>query len=73
MARAGQDAGRAGAGAVPQLSAAIAVARLRAAQRAAGFQACAKVKAGDRITVEIHPTEQSQAFKPEAMALDVVQ
>nr|WP_245785339.1 RluA family pseudouridine synthase [Paracidovorax wautersii] len=32
----------------------------------------AKVKAGDRITVEIHPTEQSQAFKPEAMALDVV-
>ncbi len=32
----------------------------------------AKVKAGDHITVEIHPTEQSQAFKPEAMALDVV-
>ncbi len=32
----------------------------------------AKVKAGDRIAVEIHPTEQSQAFKPEAMELDVV-
>jgi len=32
----------------------------------------AKVKAGDRITVEIRPTEQSQAFRPEAMPLDVV-
>lgn len=32
----------------------------------------AKVKAGDRITVEIRPTEQSQAFKPEAMSLNVV-
>ena len=31
-----------------------------------------KVKAGDRITVEIRPTEQSQAFKPEAMSLNVV-
>ena len=32
----------------------------------------AKVKAGDRGAIELKPTPQSQAFKPEAMALDVV-
>ncbi|NQW93092.1 MAG: RluA family pseudouridine synthase [Polaromonas sp.] len=32
----------------------------------------AKVKAGDRLIIELMPTPQSQAFKPEAMALDVV-
>jgi len=32
----------------------------------------AKVKVGDEITVELKPTPQSQAFKPEAMVLDVV-
>ncbi len=32
----------------------------------------AKVKAGDRLSIELKPTPQSQAFKPEAMALDVV-
>ena len=32
----------------------------------------AKVKAGDSLTIELKPTPQSQAFKPEAMALDVV-
>ena len=31
-----------------------------------------KVKAGDAGTVELRPTPQSQAFKPEAMALDVL-
>ena len=31
-----------------------------------------KVKAGDSGTVELRPTPQSQAFKPEPMALDVV-
>lgn len=31
-----------------------------------------KVKAGDELTVELRPTPQSQAFKPEAMALDIV-
>ena len=31
-----------------------------------------KVKVGDAVTVELKPTPQSQAFKPEAMALDVV-
>jgi 23S rRNA pseudouridine1911/1915/1917 synthase len=31
-----------------------------------------KVKVGDSITVELKPTPQSQAFKPESMALDVV-
>ncbi len=31
-----------------------------------------KVKAGDEGTVELKPTPQSQAFKPEAMNLDVV-
>ncbi len=31
-----------------------------------------KVKAGDSLQIEIRPTQQSQAFKPEAMALDVV-
>ena len=31
-----------------------------------------KVKAGDQIAVELRPTQQSQAFRPEAMALDVV-
>lgn len=32
----------------------------------------AKVKAGDELSVELRPTAQSQAFKPEAMALDIV-
>jgi 23S rRNA pseudouridine1911/1915/1917 synthase len=32
----------------------------------------AKVKAGDRLDIELKPTPQSQAFKPEAMALEVV-
>jgi 23S rRNA pseudouridine1911/1915/1917 synthase len=31
-----------------------------------------KVKAGDDLKVELRPTPQSQAFKPELMALDVV-
>ena len=32
----------------------------------------ARVKAGDSLTIELKPTPQSQAFKPEAMALDLV-
>ena len=32
----------------------------------------ARVKAGDALSIELKPTPQSQAFKPEAMALDVV-
>ena len=32
----------------------------------------AKVKAGDAVVVELRPTPQSQAFKPQAMTLDVV-
>ena len=32
----------------------------------------ARVKAGDALSVELKPTPQSQAFKPEAMVLDVV-
>jgi 23S rRNA pseudouridine1911/1915/1917 synthase len=32
----------------------------------------AKVKAGDRGVIELRPTPQSQAFRPEAMALDVL-
>ena len=35
-------------------------------------KASAKVKFGDVLTVEMRPTAQSQSFKPEAMALDVV-
>ena len=31
-----------------------------------------KVKVGDSIVVELRPTPQSQAFKPQLMALDVV-
>ena len=31
-----------------------------------------RVKAGDTLAVELKPTPQSQAFKPEAMTLDVV-
>ncbi|MDB5886862.1 MAG: ribosomal large subunit pseudouridine synthase [Polaromonas sp.] len=40
-----------------------------------GFQTLktsAKVKAGDDLTIELRPTPQSQAFKPEPMALDIV-
>jgi 23S rRNA pseudouridine1911/1915/1917 synthase len=32
----------------------------------------AKVKAGERIEIELRPTPQSQAFKPEAMPLEIV-
>ncbi len=35
-------------------------------------KASAKVKAGDDLKIELKPTPQSQAFKPEVMALDVV-
>ena len=35
-------------------------------------KASSKVKAGDRLSIELKPTPQSQAFKPEPMALDVV-
>jgi len=35
-------------------------------------KASAKVKAGDRLSIELKPTPQSQAFKPEPIALDVV-
>lgn len=35
-------------------------------------KASAKVKAGDVLRIELKPTPQSQAFKPEVMALDVV-
>jgi 23S rRNA pseudouridine1911/1915/1917 synthase len=35
-------------------------------------KASAKVKAGDSLVVELKPTPQSQAFTPEAMALDIV-
>jgi 23S rRNA pseudouridine1911/1915/1917 synthase len=31
-----------------------------------------KVKAGDALTIELRPTPQSQAFKPEAMPLEIV-
>ena len=31
-----------------------------------------KVKAGDHLSIELKPTPQSQAFRPEPMALDVV-
>ncbi len=31
-----------------------------------------KVKAGDQLVIELRPTPQSQAFTPQAMALDVV-
>lgn len=31
-----------------------------------------KVKAGDELTIELRPTPQSQAFKPETMVLDIV-
>jgi 23S rRNA pseudouridine1911/1915/1917 synthase len=35
-------------------------------------KASARVKAGDVLRIELKPTPQSQAFKPEAMALDLV-
>ena len=35
-------------------------------------KASGKVKAGDALVIELRPTPQSQAFKPEVMALDIV-
>ena len=35
-------------------------------------KSAARVKAGDVLHIELKPTPQSQAFKPESMALDVV-
>ena len=35
-------------------------------------KASTKVKAGDELAIELRPTPQSQAFKPEAMVLDIV-
>ena len=36
------------------------------------IKAAAKVKAGDQLVLEMRPTQQSQAFRPEPMAIDVV-
>ena len=36
------------------------------------FKASHRVRFGDRLAVELRPTPQTQAFQPEAMALDVV-
>jgi 23S rRNA pseudouridine1911/1915/1917 synthase len=36
------------------------------------MKAAAKVKAADQVVIELRPTPQSQAFKPEPMALDIV-
>ena len=36
------------------------------------LKASAKVKAGDQVVLEMRPTLQSQAFRPEPMAIDVV-
>ena len=35
-------------------------------------KASTKVKAGDELLIELRPTPQSQAFKPEAITLDIV-
>ena len=43
--------------------------RLKGAQT---VKVSAKVKAGDELLIELRPTPQSQAFKPEAMALDIL-
>ncbi|MFY3383959.1 RluA family pseudouridine synthase [Paracidovorax sp. MALMAid1276] len=42
---------------------------LNAAQ---ALKASTRVKAGDELVLEMRPTQQSQAFRPEAMAIDVV-
>jgi 23S rRNA pseudouridine1911/1915/1917 synthase len=39
---------------------------------AAASTSSRKVRAGQQVTLELVPTEESQAFKPEAMALDVL-
>ena len=36
------------------------------------LKASSRVKAGDRVAIELRPTPQSQAFKPEEMPLDIV-
>ena len=36
------------------------------------LKSAARIKAGEQGTIELRPTPQSQAFKPELMALDVV-
>ena len=35
-------------------------------------KASARLKAGDALTIELRPTAQSQAFKPETMALNII-
>lgn len=35
-------------------------------------KASSKIKAGDDLVIELRPTPQSQAFKPESMALEIV-
>lgn len=50
----------------------LIAARRVTLQTAVIDKASAKVKAGDSIVVELRPTPQSQAFKPQAMSIDVV-
>ena len=50
----------------------LLVAGLVAVNGVRANKASSKVKAGDTVEIELRPTPQSQAFKPEAMSLDVV-
>ncbi len=72
----GERLDRALAGIVPEFSRSYLQQLIAAAavelNGVAVTKASAKVKAGDVLRIELKPTPQSQAFKPEAMALDVV-
>lgn len=72
----GQRIDRALADAVPEFSRSYLqqLIELGVVQVASKFvsKASARVKAGELLTIELRPTPQSQAFKPEDMVLDVV-
>lgn len=67
---------RALAGIVPEFSRSYLQQLIEAAavqlNGATVTKASARVKAGDDLKIELKPTPQSQAFKPEGMALDVI-
>ena len=73
----GERLDRALAALVPEFSRSYLQQLIEAGGRAAQRRSChavrrSKVKAGDAGEIELRPTPQSQAFRPEPMALDVV-
>ncbi len=67
-----KSAGAAGAGVLAQSPAGPDRARLRHARRTLVTHASRKPRLGQTLVVDLVPTEEALAFRPEPLALDIV-